>query len=137
MGMAWSGQCHALLPQKAYFCWILQPCVGFLTFCLLWHLKKSILKIQSLLGCQIKLRSRAFCWGIVCFSTSSRNMINVKLNFFPDIAITLCTWKLECSYENNFNTLRHSLQQFEINENRVGCIDTLFCGLVCVNLALD
>ena len=75
------------LAVKAYFVEFYGRLEGFWLLAFYEISRTPLLRYTHFYGVKLKLRSKAFFWGIVCFNTSIINMINVKLNFFPDIAI--------------------------------------------------
>ena len=80
MGVALPGGCHASSLQKAYFVDFLRARGGFLTFAFYDTSRRPILSYSHFQGVKLKLRSRAFCWGVVCFCTcnGSFRILNLK-----------------------------------------------------------
>ena len=65
--------------------------------------RRPLLSYSHFQGVKLKLKSRAFCWCIVCFSTGSISVLNINLNIFPDFAYPPCSRSKmsnfgQCSY---------------------------------------
>ena len=59
------------LAVKSIFCWIFTGAEGFWLFAFYDISRRPLLSYSHFQGVKLKLRSRAFCWGIVCFCTSN------------------------------------------------------------------
>ena len=53
--------------------------------------RKHFWRYSQFQGVILKLNTRAFFWGIVCFSTGSISIMNINLNIFPDFAYPPCS----------------------------------------------
>ena len=80
--MALSGGRHALSPWKAYFVEFYVRADGFWLFAFYDMVTPSWYCHAHFQGAKLKLRSRAFCWGIVCYSTSSGSFQILTSNIF-------------------------------------------------------
>ena len=80
-GVALSGGRHALSPWKAYFVEFYGRAAGFWLFDFFDLSRSQFLRYKHFQGAILKLTSRAFCWGIVCFNTSivSFQFLNSKI----------------------------------------------------------
>ena len=70
VGVALSGGRHALSPQKAYFVEFYGRGMGFWLLAFSEISRTQFLSYSHFQGVKLKLRSRAFFWCIVCYSTS-------------------------------------------------------------------
>ena len=71
MGVALSGGCHALSSWKAYFVEFYGRVAGFWLFDFYDLSRNQFLSYSQFQYVKLKLKSRAFCWCIVCFCISN------------------------------------------------------------------
>ena len=69
-GVALSGGRHALRPRKVNFVEFYGRAEGFWLLAFSEISRTQFLSYSHFQGVKLKLRSRAFCWCIVCYSTS-------------------------------------------------------------------
>ena len=82
VGVALSGGRHALSPQKAYFVEFYGRGMGFWLLAFSEISRTQFLSYSHFQGVKLKLRSRAFCWCIVCYSTSIEFFQILNSNIF-------------------------------------------------------
>ena len=87
--MALSGGRHARSLRKAYFVEFYGREAGFWLLVFYEISRTPFLSYSHFQGLKLKLRSRAFCWCIVCFCTSNGSFIILKKaeDFFFEIRL--------------------------------------------------
>ena len=85
--------------------------------------RKSFERYAQFQGVILKLNTRAFFWGIFCFSTSSISIMNIKLNIFPDFAYPslICTDEFELRfselYQAELKKIRAEQERSQVKPN--------------------
>ena len=82
VGVAVPWSCHALSPRKAYFVEFYGRGMGFWLLAFSEISRTPFLSYSHFQGVKLKLRSRAFCWCIVCYSTSIDSCQILDSNIF-------------------------------------------------------
>ena len=81
-GVTVSWRCHAHLAQKTFFVNFYGRVEGF-WLCGFYNIsRRQILNYIHFQGIKLKLRSRAFCWVMICFNTSIGSFTILKLAWF-------------------------------------------------------
>ena len=86
MGVAFSGGRLAHSPRKAYFVEFMGA-EGFWLLVFYEISRTQFLNYSHFQGVKLKLRSRAFCWCIVCFCTSIGSFQILSLKIFRNILL--------------------------------------------------